>query len=123
MIYLNFFESLHIMLYVQGVGAPGGDSLGGELYYTSTLAASLPFPNQKLRESGARLMTFVNFGTLSGFGVPIEDAIRSSRVAVGLGMFCPTPLGRMELSYSKPLRCGPLDKREAFQFGFGFNFG
>lgn len=67
-------------------------------------------------------MGFANFGNLTAWGVPLEDGIRSSRSAIGLGAFCPTPLGRIECTYSKPLVSGPNDKTESFQFGFGLSF-
>lgn len=105
------------------MGAPGGDSLGGELYYASTIAASIPFPVSKIKDSGARLMGFANFGTLTGWGVPIKCIAQGTRASVGVGFVCPTPLGRVEATYAVPLNHGPHDKLEAAQFGFGFVFG
>eukprot|EP00816_Leptocylindrus_hargravesii_P003410 CAMPEP_0196808534 /NCGR_PEP_ID=MMETSP1362-20130617/8526_1 /TAXON_ID=163516 /ORGANISM="Leptocylindrus danicus, Strain CCMP1856" /LENGTH=460 /DNA_ID=CAMNT_0042182913 /DNA_START=61 /DNA_END=1439 /DNA_ORIENTATION=+ len=97
----------------EGVGALGGDSLGGELYYTSTIAASIPFPIAKIKDSGARLMGFANFGTLTGWGVPLKYIAEGTRASVGIGFVCPTPLGRVEATYAAPIKYGPRDKREA----------
>ena len=48
-----------------GSSVPGGDALGGDLFYTSTLAMSVPFPSYfaTLRQNGARIFGFANAGT------------------------------------------------------------
>jgi outer membrane protein insertion porin family len=104
--------------------AGGGDSLGGELFYTSMLAASAPFPfNTTMKEAGLRFMCFVNTGTLSGWGVPVTSLIRSTRASVGTGVTLSTSMGKLEATYSIPLRYGPRDIRQQAQFGFGFVIG
>jgi outer membrane protein assembly factor BamA len=52
--------------------SPGGDALGGSLYYTASLAASVA-PGGMLAEYGV-LFSFANAGTLVGTneGVPIQ---------------------------------------------------
>jgi len=109
---------------IGGSLTPQGDSLGGEIFYTSTVACSIPFPfNRSLRDAGFRCMCFGNVGTLSGWGVPMIPLIRSTRASVGAGITLTTTMGKMEATYSFPLRYGPRDIRQQAQFGFGFVFG
>lgn len=126
-----------------GSSVPCGDALGGDIFYTSTLASSVPFPTYltTLRNNGARLFGFVNAGTcctvsppsslsstttpLIGMGcLPIWNQIlNSTRVSVGGGLSMGSPMGRCELTYAVPIRYGPRDARKSVQFGFGFTFG
>ena len=123
-----------------GSSVPGGDALGGDLFYTSTLAMSVPFPSYfaTLRQNGARIFGFANAGTccainagdntsniLSG-GVSSSywnQILQSSRVSVGGGVSVGSPMGRFEATYAVPVRYGPRDARKSVQFGFGFSFG
>jgi len=80
-----------------GSSVPGGDALGGDLFYTSTLATSIPFPSyfSTLRQNGARIFGFANAGTcvsctssssgglLGGAGT--GGGIQSSPSLLGLG--------------------------------------
>jgi outer membrane protein assembly factor BamA len=104
--------------------SPGGDALGGTMYYTASLAASVAPPGL-LRDYGVRVFSFVNAGTLVGTteGVPLQTILNSTRTAVGAGISAATPMGRLEATYAWPLRYGPRDARRNFQFGFGFNYG
>jgi outer membrane protein assembly factor BamA len=103
---------------------PGGDALGGELFYTTSLAASVPIAlTETLRASGLRATCFINAGTLSGLGVPYSTLLKSTRLAVGAGVTYGTKMGKLEMTYSVPLRYGSRDVRKAVQFGFGFAFG
>ena len=125
-----------------GSSVPGGDALGGDIFYTSTLAASVPFPYYlaTLRNNGARVFGFVNAGTccaitstfastattpLIGMGsMPIWNQIlNSTRVSIGGGLSIGSPMGRCELTYAVPIRYGPRDAMKSVQFGFGFSFG
>jgi hypothetical protein len=115
-----------------GTSTPGGDSLGGDVFYTSTLAASIPFPSYfaTLRQNGARLFTFANAGTCVSVDPSIgfeslsacSRIINSSRVAVGGGVSIGTPMGRFELTYAVPMRYGPKDARKNVQMGFSFGY-
>ncbi|KAL3788852.1 hypothetical protein ACHAW5_009209 [Stephanodiscus triporus] len=115
-----------------GSCVPGGDALGGDLFYTSTLAVSAPFPSylSALRGNGARLFGFANAGTcvsaspLVGTGCsPVWNRILlSSRLAVGGGVSVGSPMGRFEATYAVPLRYGPRDARRSVQFGLGLTF-
>ncbi len=121
-----------------GSTSPGGDAMGGNLYYTANLAASLLPPNQILAEYGVRLFAFANAGTLVGLSplnnyqyrslenrqpVTWKQVVQSTRTSVGVGLSAGTPMGRLEVTYAHPLRYGPRDARRNFQFGFGFSFG
>lgn len=121
-----------------GSTSPGGDAMGGNLYYTTSIAASLLPPNQLLAEYGVRLFAFANAGTLVGLSplnnyqyksvqnrqpITWKQVAQSTRAAVGLGLSGGTPMGRLEVTYAYPLRYGPRDARRNFQFGFGFSFG
>ena len=115
-----------------GSSTPGGDSLGGDMFYTSILAASIPVPSYfaTLRHNGGRAFGFVNAGTSVSLDPYRLDALsacgrimNSTRAAVGGGFSMGTPMGRFELTYSIPLRYGPKDARKHVQMGFGFSFG
>mmetsp|Transcript_2932 Transcript_2932/g.6926 ORF Transcript_2932/g.6926 Transcript_2932/m.6926 type:complete len:562 (-) Transcript_2932:46-1731(-) len=121
-----------------GSTSPGGDAMGGNLYYTASLAASLLPPNQILADYGVRLFTFANAGTLVGLSplnnyqyrsvqdrqpITWKQVAQSTRTSVGLGISGGTPMGRLEVTYAYPLRYGPRDARRNFQFGFGFSYG
>lgn len=107
-----------------GSVSPYGDALGGRLFYTASLMASMAPPGV-LGENGVRLFSFVNLGTLVGNpeGIPLKRILNSTRAAVGAGVSAATPMGRFEATYAWPVRYGPKDVRRNLQFGFGFNFG
>lgn len=109
-----------------GGSSSPGDALGGDVFYTSTLALSLPFPGVNvLSKNGLRLFGFVNSGTLVGLSDAsnLVSFINSSRIAVGCGVSMGTPLGRIETTYALPLRFSNKDARRSVQFGIGLNFG
>ena len=99
--------------------------MGGDFFYTGTVAASIPFPGvQFLSGNGVRLFTFANAGTLTGLdGTPTSSIMKSTRASVGRGLVVGTPMGRLEATYAVPLRYGPRDARRSVQFGLGFSFG
>mmetsp|Transcript_23765 Transcript_23765/g.33226 ORF Transcript_23765/g.33226 Transcript_23765/m.33226 type:complete len:135 (+) Transcript_23765:1-405(+) len=116
-----------------GATTPGGDSLGGDFFYTATVAASIPFPSiSMLHDNGVRLFTFANAGTLSGLDsiLGIDKKLsrmtaiaRSTRTSIGGGISVGTGFGRLEATYAVPLRYSPRDARRSVQVGLGFNFG
>ncbi|OEU19647.1 hypothetical protein FRACYDRAFT_182123 [Fragilariopsis cylindrus CCMP1102] len=120
-----------------GSTTPGGDAMGGNLYYTASLAASVAPPSGMLAEYGVRLFAFANAGTLVGLSpftnnynrlqqqqpVTWTQVAQSTRTAAGVGISGGTPMGRVEVTYAWPLRYGPRDARRNFQFGFGLSFG
>lgn len=102
--------------------APQGDALGGEFFYTATLAASMT--TASLDAYNIRLFGFGNVGTLAGsLQSNWRTIAQSSRASVGIGAMAALPMGRIEATYSKPLRYGPRDARQPLQFGLGFSFG
>lgn len=109
-----------------GLSTPGGDSVGGDVFYTASTSLSVPFPgNDYLAKSGVRLFGFANAGTLTNFdsAMNLRSFINSSRIALGGGVSLGTNIGRLEATYSVPLRYGPRDARRTFQAGVGFTFG
>ena len=106
-----------------GPSVPGGDALGGDFFYTATLAVSTPFPVMSfLQDTDIRFFGFANAGTLTGL-TSMAHMMRTTRAAVGGGVCMGSPFGRMEATYAVPLRFGPRDARKAVQFGLGFSFG
>lgn len=102
-----------------------GDALGGNFFYTATLAASVPIKVFQNSDNDLRLFGFYNFGTVTPSTTPsLSSVINSTRASIGGGI-CTSSLfggGRFEVTYAIPIRYGPRDVRKALQFGFGFNF-
>lgn len=107
-----------------GSTSPGGDSLGGSLYYTASVSASTSPPGL-FRNYGIQMFGFANAGTVVGTmdGIPLQAIVNSTRTSVGAGVAASTPMGKLEATYAWPLRYGPRDAKRNVQFGFGFNFG
>lgn len=111
---------------VGGASSPGGDSMGGDVFYTASALLSMPFPgNDTLSKNGVRLFGFANAGTLTSFenAMNLGSFVNSSRTAVGGGVSYGTAMGRLEATYAVPLRYGPTDARRSAQAGIGFTFG
>jgi len=108
-----------------GKTVPGGDAMGGNLFYTASVAASVLPPSGVLADYGIRLFAFGNLGTLVGTQHHLNwmQIAQSTRTAAGFGISGGTPMGRVELTYAWPLRYGPRDARRNLQFGFGFSYG
>jgi len=103
-----------------GSMTPGGDSLGGDIFYTVTSALSWPVPVIP----GARLFAFTNAGTLVGWSPSLNfgSFLKTTRISWGVGLSAGTPMGRVEATYSIPVRFGPMDARRSVQLGVGLNF-
>lgn len=108
-----------------GTNVLGGDSVGGDFYYTTLLAASVPFLSQLYE--GIRLFGFINAGTLTGLDHNTDNYamafLKSSRISFGGGISLGTSMGRLEATYAIPTRFGARDAQKFFQLGLGFNFG
>eukprot|EP00560_Eucampia_antarctica_P007741 CAMPEP_0197827158 /NCGR_PEP_ID=MMETSP1437-20131217/4005_1 /TAXON_ID=49252 ORGANISM="Eucampia antarctica, Strain CCMP1452" /NCGR_SAMPLE_ID=MMETSP1437 /ASSEMBLY_ACC=CAM_ASM_001096 /LENGTH=561 /DNA_ID=CAMNT_0043427903 /DNA_START=82 /DNA_END=1767 /DNA_ORIENTATION=+ len=105
-----------------GSSVPGGDAMGADLYYTTTLATSIPFPT--LANTGIRLFSFVNAGALTNRPLSL---LATTRVSIGGGVSANLPHvmngARLEATYAIPLRYGHRDARRHVQAGMGFSIG
>lgn len=109
-----------------GASSPGGDSMGGDVFYTASALMSMPFPgNKSLSNMGVRLFGFANAGSLASFenAMNASSFMKSTRTSIGGGISAGTPMGRLEATYAIPLRYGPTDARRSVQAGIGFTFG
>lgn len=97
-----------------GASVPGGDALGGNSYYTTTLAASIP------ATKGIRMFSFLNIGNLTS---KKSNWITTTRLAVGAGIFCNLQGARMEATYAIPLRYSHKDATRRLQAGIGITLG
>jgi hypothetical protein len=95
------------------------DALGGDFYYTATGMLSSNVA------SGVQFFGFGNAGTCLGsfHNVPFRAIVQSTRVSVGAGVALSLFGPRIEFTVSQPLRAGPRDIQQPFQFGIGVNFG
>jgi outer membrane protein assembly factor BamA len=104
---------------------PGGDSVGGDLYYRTTLMASLPAFTSVFAD--ARAFGFLAAGTCvrqANLKDPLVDVLASTRASVGVGLATTALAGsRLEVTYAWPLRYAPVDARRNFQFGIGLSLG
>jgi len=107
-----------------GPGSDGGDSLGGEVFHTASTMISAPLGGVG-GNMGARLFGFGNSGTLCNWNgiTSVNSLVSNSRLSLGVGLVVPTPMGRLEATYSKVLRQGKGDMTQPVQFGMAINFG
>ncbi|KAI0557179.1 Surface antigen D15-like protein [Gracilaria domingensis] len=129
----------------RGVGPMDGkDSIGGDVFYTSSLMLSLPMPANSLLSQlfNARLHMFLNggdvfemtdmkeaIGDLKGTG--LQEAVRKAfdgiygglRVAAGVGVAFDTSVGRVELNLCNVFKSSVSDQPQiGFQFGVSQSF-
>ena len=106
-----------------------GDALGGDVFYTATLAASTAPPSALTQSpleaismvaSHIRLFGFATAGTCAAWNTPL-DLILSTRLSAGIGLSTQALGPRLEATYAWPLRYGPRDGRRRFQFGVSFS--
>jgi len=100
-----------------GASVPGGDALGANWYYASTIATSIP-----VHASGIRMFSFLNMGNLTNRPTSL---LSTTRLAIGAGLYANLPHhgARMEATYAIPIRYGPNDARRRLQAGIGFSLG
>jgi outer membrane protein insertion porin family len=104
-------------------------ALGGNLYASALLNILVPLP--KLHETideSVRTHLFVNMGSLINYdtsATPRDNAhemVKQTRVSVGAGLVCRTPVGRLELNLCHPVRHMSADRTDLWQLGLGFKF-
>ena len=91
------------------------------MYYTSTLAASMPL------YQNFRGFTFLNVGNLMNHRNNSNNNIfKGTRISIGGGISTTLPAPkspRLEATYTIPLRYGSSDARRRVQAGIGFSIG
>jgi outer membrane protein insertion porin family len=107
-----------------------GDSLGGQILWTSS--AELRFPLPLPNELGLLGRTFVDVGSLSGIpdsyfnqakypgATPVDEA--DPRVSVGVGFSWRSPIGLINIDFGKAVVKKDYDKTQTFRLGFGTRF-
>ncbi|MFN7307884.1 MAG: BamA/TamA family outer membrane protein, partial [Acetobacteraceae bacterium] len=107
-----------------------GDSLGGQVLWTSS--AEMRFPLPLPNELGLLGRTFVDVGSLSGIpnsyfdqakypgAKPVDDA--DPRVSVGVGFSWRSPVGLINIDFGKAVVKKDYDKTQIFRLGFGTRF-
>jgi outer membrane protein insertion porin family len=107
-----------------------GDSLGGQVLWTSS--AEMRFPLPLPNELGLLGRTFVDVGSLSGIpdsyydqtkykgAKPVDEA--DPRVSVGVGFSWRSPIGLINIDFGKAVVKKDYDKTQLFRLGFGTRF-
>jgi hypothetical protein len=103
-----------------GPRAAKGDYLGGTLSAAGCLSLSAPFPG---KDVSARALAFVSAGSLSDLADLSASSLPVQRVSAGVGIAVPTPVGRAEITFSRPLRKGEGDATQWMQLGLSLNVG
>jgi len=98
------------------------DALGGETYYTGSMA--LGFPLGLPPELGITGRTFTDFGSLFGIhptGPTVQDS-SALRLSVGAGISWKSPLGPIKVDLGFPVLKESFDRTELFHVSFGTRF-
>jgi outer membrane protein assembly factor BamA len=106
-----------------GPRAPNLDCLGGTFTTNNSLSISAPLPgNSGFKGRG---FGFLSGGTLCNLDQVSAsmDTLKKFRVSAGLGLTAPTPVGRVEVTYSKILRKADGDGTQPMQLGISFTVG
>jgi len=104
------------------VGAQGGDSLGGDISWQLGANLIFPLPSSLLDAAGIKGQLFMNAGNLTEWGASVRTIVKGARVTVGTGLVLPTPIGRLEATWSWILRANGADQQKRFQLGVGMDF-
>ena len=110
---------------VSGVGPRDlttGDSIGGNWFYRSTLGVTFPLglPN----EFGLRGRMFTDAGSIGSNDSNVSSITdtASLRMSVGTGILWNSPIGPLNIDFTKTLLKEDFDQTEFFKFGFGARF-
>jgi len=101
------------------------DSLGGNIYYTGSVALS--FPLGLPQEFGLGGRVFSDFGSLFGLdekGPNVNTIFQSHllRISAGIGVSWKSPLGPIRLDIAEPVQKAQFDRRQLFFVNFGTRF-
>uniref|UniRef100_A0A7S3PJC9 Bacterial surface antigen (D15) domain-containing protein n=1 Tax=Aplanochytrium stocchinoi TaxID=215587 RepID=A0A7S3PJC9_9STRA len=105
-----------------GASSSGGDSLGGDMTWQFGANLAFPLPSGLLNAAGIKGQLFLNAGNLTEWGASMRTVCRGARVSVGTGLILPTPIGRLEATWSWILRANNSDQKKRFQLGVGMDF-
>ncbi len=107
-----------------------GDSLGGQVLWTTS--AEMRFPLPLPNELGLLGRTFVDVGSLSGIPAsyynqtlyPGAEPVSSAdpRVSVGVGFSWRSPVGLINIDFAEAVVKKDYDKTQLFRLGFGTRF-
>src|SRR5208282_1196532 len=114
-----------------------GDALGGNKYYTGSLALGVPLGLPK--ELGITGRIFTDFGTLwgndqanipltpaqvaaTGGVVPVIQDSPAIRATAGVGVSWKSPVGPIRLDVGYPIKKESFDKTQLFHVSFGTRF-
>jgi outer membrane protein insertion porin family len=123
-----------------GIGprdSTSGDALGGNKYYTGSLALGVPLPLPK--ELGVSGRVFSDFGSLwsndqshlsltpaqlvaTGGVQPVIVDSTAIRASAGVGVSWKSPVGPILLDLAIPLKKESFDKTQIFHVSFGTRF-
>ena len=102
-----------------GARDSNGDPTGGDAMATATAELQFPMPFAE-DVKGLKMSTFVDAGKLSkDKGTTASPGVRAS---AGVGVVWLSPIGPFELSYAKPIKSNPEDKKQQVQFSIGASF-
>ena len=116
------------LLSVCNLSSFAADALGGDVSLGTSAELSFQFPERfkVLREINLRPHVFLNAGNLMSLSEAsrsrMRDVIDSTRVSAGAGVVLPTPFGRLEINFSRPIRAQAHDELKMFQIGVGVDF-
>ncbi|MDR2526276.1 MAG: outer membrane protein assembly factor BamA [Rickettsiales bacterium] len=99
-------------------------AIGGKKYYTAIAELKAPILS---KEYGLFAGFFINTGTLTETDVIENNSIKindsaSMRSAAGVTIYWTTPMGLLNLTFSKILKMEDYDKPQEIAFGFGSQF-
>ncbi|SPQ97896.1 Bacterial surface antigen (D15) domain-containing protein [Plasmodiophora brassicae] len=106
----------------------GKDMLGGDALLAGAANLTFALPHPLLRQLDIRGHIFANCANVVSLtdGSPKRGQLRKlladMRASVGIGVVIPTPAGRVELNYARPVKAFPHDRTHQFQFGISANF-
>ncbi|MDR3290104.1 MAG: outer membrane protein assembly factor BamA [Rickettsiales bacterium] len=113
------------------IGGSNGSAMAGKYYYVGLMELKFPILPKEYNVFGG---LFYNGGTLTGTDLEktkIYDSIsnpmgvydsNSIRTSYGLTIYWQTPMGMLNLIFSRPLQYEKFDKPENFFFNFGMGF-